>query len=293
MRVTNIDLYSSDWLIANFSFRDPALLDQYLVKGITGLDAESITPRLYGKAIYGQTINGQAAYYNMILDTRTIVMRLIVNPRWDFAETYANLRDYMYRAVSRARTSEVALRLNDGDTTLAIVKGFMTKFEAVYSTDQPEIQLTIVCKDPWLRSEEFVEVPVAGLSVNNPVISDYLSTAPHGCQFQFKVTTNLDYWELTADPVFEGSTGPNWYFRLTPGIIAGVSGFRMNDIVTVVAEPGRYGVTLDRGSAHYSIADKIVLGSMWPIIFFGDNLFACNGGMQWLYFIYFNTYWGV
>lgn len=288
MKITSIDLYSSGFFISSFSFRDPALQDQYLVRGVTGLDAESIVPKLSGRSMFTKM-----PYYNMAMEPRTIVLRLVVNPYFNFADSYGSLRDHLYRAIARKRNGEIEVKFNGLEDTIASVKGKVVKFEASHSTGQPEIQLTISCRDPRLKSVDPVEVDVTTLSTSAPVIVDSLSTAPHGCQFRFQVTSPMLYFQVQGQSYDDDS---DWFFKIQPGTISGEIGFLPGDLVTVVSEPGRYSVRMDRDDILYSIADKIALGSLWPAIFYGGNYWmvgAGGGTFTWLEFTYHNTYWGV
>lgn len=293
MKLTNIDLYSAGSLVTNFSFRDPALSDQYLVKGVTGLDAESIVPKLFGRSMFTKK-----PYYNMAMEPRNVVLRLTVNPDYSFSDSYGSLRDHIYRAIAASRSGQVELRFNGlntagGGVTFAYVRGRVTKFEASHSTNQPEIQLTITCKDARLQSVDLVEEDPDLLSTINPIITDDLSTAPHGCQFEFVPTEVMTYILIEGS---ESDDDTDWFFKVQPGTIGGLPGFRPSDIVTVVSEPGRYSVRLRRGSTLYSIADRIAVGSLWPTIYPGTNNWTIDTGgadFDWNEFVYRNTYWGV
>ncbi len=294
MRVTNIDLYSSDMLQVNFSLRDPALQDQFIVKGWTGLDAESIVPKLTGRSIFTK-----APYYSMVLEPRTIVLRLAINPRFDLGQTYSNLRDYLYRVISLSRSGDIQLVFNDGDRSIAGVRGRITKFEASHSTAQPEIQLTILCKDGRLQSLNQVTVDISEFTTVFPFVNEFLdslSTAPHGCVVQLVPAAGATYFQIQGSAY--DASGTDWFFKIQPGNINGDIGFIAGDLLTINAEPGDLWVRLNRtgrpGSPAYSIADKIVVGSSWPTVFFGTNGWICTGGIDhWVGVKYYNTYWGV
>jgi hypothetical protein len=103
MKITNISLVSEDSELANLSFRDPASRNKYVVKGVFGLDADDIN-----SVYYGDSIDGSQHFREARLKSRELVFRVALNPNFWEGETYSSLRDNMYRAIARSRTSRMA-----------------------------------------------------------------------------------------------------------------------------------------------------------------------------------------
>src|SRR4029077_11294562 len=129
----------------SLSKSDPSA--QYMVRNMIGLDTEELIPRFYGFGL----VTGPK-YYDFKLKPRLIVIRIVLNPRFNIDESYSDVRDTLYRAISAARTGLVTLQFNSGGTTVAQIMGFITKFEVPYFTPLPEVQITVRCDDPMFRA---------------------------------------------------------------------------------------------------------------------------------------------
>lgn len=277
MKVTSIDLYSANSSnYANLSFRDPTSQNPYQAKAIIGLDADEITPRYYG---YSGTTGDK--FYSLSLQKRTIIMRIGLNPRYGNFETASDLRDNLYRVISSARKGLIELRFNNGLDTVAAITGFVSKFEAPHFSKTSEVQITVVCDDAMLRALEPISVDVSGLSPTSTTINDTLSTAPHGFNFKVSFPAPTASWLIT-DITFQ------WGFTVTP-----FGGFLTNDVLNLSSEHTGKEVYLQRGATIIPLADVVTPGSIWPVLFPGENFIVCSAGANWVTISYYPTYWGV
>lgn len=282
MRLSNVEMYSANFEEAiNFGLRDIPPTSQYMIREILGLDAEEIIPKFYGMGL-----NTKSRFYDFGLKPRDIVIRTVLNPNFVNDESYSNIRDDLYRAISANRTGQVVLHFRSGATLISRIFGSVTKFEVPYFTKLPEVQLTIHCSDPMFRAINPVLFNPADLSIANPVIvPDSLSTAPHG--FTMQVTFKANTPTFTIQDV---QTNPDWKFKIIPA-----GGFLNGDVLYFSSEFSNKYLYIIRGGTTIRLIDKIEPTSIWPIIFPGTNTFyfVDLASFNWNSLEYYASYWGV
>lgn len=276
MKLTGVEIHpanSSD--VAVLSFRDPRGLNPYNVKAITGLDAEAIVSRSHGTS----------GFADLSLENRDVVLRIGLNPDFSLNKSYSDLRDDLYKMIASSRTGKIQLQFMNGPDAVAAISGFVSKFEAAYFEKAPEVQLTVKCEEPMLKGLTSVSVPVTDLEPYNTVISDDKSTAPHGFMFEMDISAYLNSITIT-DP-----DDSSWSFE-----VVSLSGFIPDDVLVLSSEYNNKGVYVLRGGVTIiQLADVITPGSVWPMIFPGDNSFSFTNYeyLSWKSITYYPTYWGV
>lgn len=286
MRITGVCLYSNDVEITDFSFDDHSSRQAYTARAIIGLDAAEIIPKFYGRGAATKT-----KYYSPAVNKREIVIRIALNPKSSIWETYSGLRDELYKGIAASRDGLVELQFMSGPSVIAAIQGFVTKFEAPLFTSTPEAQLTILCDDGIFKSLVPTVVKPASLSVTAPIISDDESTSPHGMTFEVKFTATTPYFSIQ-----DTNPTPEWKFKIIPGTVGGLTNFQTNDRLFVTNEGNEKSVFILRGSTQYFLADKVELGSIWPVIFPLTNRYTVDvstGAYTWQSFSYYATYWGI
>lgn len=265
MRVTDISLYSNNVEFINFSLIKADPLAQYVIRNITGLDAENIIHKFYGFG--AQTIS---KYYDFRLSPRDIVMKIALNPHFRLAETYSDVRDDLYRAISSARTGLITIYFNAVGTSIAQITGFISKFEISHFEEVPEVTMTIHCDDPIFRAVNPVVYTAVDVSpmvqtLTGPptVVADGDSTAPHGFALQLKVDSAIP--QLTIQDAYDD---PEWKFQIIPN-----GGFILDDVLHFSSEFSNKELYIDRSGTIIHLMDRIQPGSIWPIIFPGANEF--------------------
>lgn len=280
MKVTSVEIHqpnSSE--VITLSYQDPKRLNPYNVKAIIGLDAEEIVARYYGvSASTGQK------FYTLSLEKRTPIVRIEFNPRYELGESPSSLRDALYKYISSSRTGLVQLRFLNGEDVVAAISGFVAKFEAPHFTKTPEIQITINAVEPMLKALEPTIVDISALDPAATNLQDELSTAPHGFKFELAFTANPASLSI-SDPL-----DPTWSFGVVPA-----GGFLTGDILHFSSESNEKYLYIERGIEEIHLADVITPGSIWPIMFPGDNNFALTNptSLDWNAISYYPTYWGV
>lgn len=265
MRVTSVEIHSANPAdVCVLNFRNPSRTNPYNVKSITGLDADEIL--------------------NQSLKHRDLVMQIQLNPRPGENESYSSLRDDLYRMIAGSRTGSVQVRFLEDEEVVAALSGSITKFEAPHFEKTPEVKLTINSDDPMLRAITPVEIPIEGLDPLLTTIQDLLSTAPHGFKFEMVFVSAATSF-LVKDPY-----DPSWEFEVTP-----IGGFQTNDVLHFSSEYKDKFLYVVRGAGTIHLADAIVPGSEWPLLYPGDNSFSVENSTSvvWVAASHLPTYWGV
>ena len=281
MRVTGISLLSNEAEAIRFDLRATTDSTPYLIRNIVGLDADEIIPRFYGFSK-----DGTKRFYDFKLRQRDIVMRIVVNPRYNLGENNAEVRDQLYKIISGTRTGKLELQFHSGASTVAQISGHMIKFEVAYFSKEPELQLTIRCNDPMFRGINPVYLEAADIPTTNPiVIGDSISTAPHGFSFQVTMTgTQADF------VIQDTETDPEWDFKITP-----VTSFLAGDTIHFSSEFTNRYLYMIRSSVTTHLMDRVDPASVWPVIFPGFNEFhfADIASFDWDFITFDTAFWGV
>lgn len=275
MKVTSVEIHpegASSPII--FSFKDPSRSQPYNVKAIFGLDADILVSRYAGSA------NGKS-FYNFSLEKRDLIFRVELNPRPGVSESTSSLRDTLYKMISMSRTGLLTIKFLNGLTVSAVASGLISKFEAAHFTKTPEVQITIQCLDPMLRSPNKVNIVVDELDPAETTFSDTVSTAPHGFRFQMEILDDLESFKIS-----DGTAS----FEVVP-----TNGFSNGDILHFSSEHNNKYIRVNRGENTIHLADKVLSDSVWPVIFPGENTFECENPtkMEWVEISHYLSYWGI
>jgi hypothetical protein len=282
MRLTSVDLYSPNFSeTVTFTLRDVDSSDKYMVRQILGLDTDEIVPKFYG---FG--LNGNNRFYNLGLKAREIVIRVVLNPHFHINESFTDIRDSLYKAISATRTGKIVLHFKSGATIVAKIEGFITKFEVPYFSEISEVQLTVKCDDPMFRAiNPVLYTPQEMKTVNPIMVPDSLSTAPHGFFLQVTFKSACPSFTIQDDP-----DTPEWKFKIIPD-----GGFLIGDVLYFSSDFSNKYLYLMRGATNIPLIDKIEPSSIWPIIFPGANFFTFVdiAHFDWNSLEYYAAYWGV
>lgn len=282
MRLTHISVSSGDTELFSTKLVRPSGTDRFIMRGMIGLDADEIIPKFYGNG----ALNGDK-FYRLGLKPREIVMRLVMNPTWSIGESYSDLRDGLYRAISASRSSGVTITFYAAATSVAKLDGYITKFEVPHFSKESEVQITIMCNDPLLRGVQPVELYSNHFTGADVIVADQFSTAPHG--FEMQVT----FTGTTADFILRDAAAWDWQFKVVPD-----SSFLTGDVLYLSSENDNKQLYMIRSAVTTYLMDKVVPGSVWPSIFPGRNTFnipaltpTATITVDWLKFK--PAYWGV
>jgi len=256
----------------------PDVQNPYTIKAITGLDAEAIVPRYYSSGL----ISG-SKFNELALDTREITVRIDLKPNYRQGGHPADLRSKIMKAIASSRIGTIQLRFIEGGVCWGAISGFVTKFEAPLTSKDTEIQFTMRCDDPIIRSLTVTsQGGLATFDTNAPLIIDPMSTSPHGFKFKITFTGDLALWKIQDE-----ASDPDWIFQINYAFLTG-------DDLYFSSEYGDKYLYRVRSAVTINLMDVIESGSIWPMLFPGENQFYVDGNtFTWEELFWYETHWGV
>ena len=289
MNVTSIELWStsdtggSTQMYAALSLSQVSYTDNYFIKSVSGLDNAEITPRYYGS---GNSILHGYQYYGMVPPPRVVSFLIKLNPQ--AGATVGQLRDDLQRMISASRRGTIEIRFKDNiGAHLASLFGLVTKFESSIFTSDSEVQITFTCSYPFLKGPTFVEL--AGTSAvstkDQPIINDFLSTAPHGFRMQLQFTAAVSSTTpFTIQGIYNTTIAP-FVIRYS---------FQTGDNLYINSEEENKSVYVVRSGVTTYLADKLDANSIWPIMFPGQTLLGISTtSFTWVSLKFKYLYWGI
>lgn len=282
MKLTSVEIHpahSSD--VAVLSFRNPSSINPYNIKSILGLDADAIIPKHYGPF-------GSSKFYNLSLMNREVVLKIGLNPNFSLSKSYSDLRADLYRMISSSRTGNISLYFKNGDEIVAAISGFVSKFEAPLFEKVQEVQITITCSEPMLKSLTAFVQEAGSFASDILTVDDTQSTAPHGFTAAINITANIPSLSI-SDP-----DDDSWIFAIVPPGGTLLSGDIIN-FSSVYNDKYLYIIRHGTFTTYLQLADSIAYGSVWPIIFPGENtlILTSSPSVKWISLSHYPTYWGV
>jgi len=257
---------------------------QYEVRSILGLDAEDIIPKFYGNST-----DGSENFYDFVMKAREIVLRVILNPRFNLDESFSDVRDELYKVISSTRSGQIQLHFKSGTTTVAMIEGSIIKFEVDHFTKLPEVQLTIRCNDPLFKAINPVILTPAYLYAATSgayvTIPNERSTAPHGFKMDFVINGPILTYKIQ-----DLETNPTWKFEL-----GYFGGFLNGDHIYFSSEQNDRYIYMIRSGEKIDLMDVVYANSVWPVLFPGANKFYFFhiSWTVWNDMRYYPRYWGV
>lgn len=281
MKLTSVEIHApNSSMVIYLSFRDPTLTNAYNIKTIVGLDADELVSQYYSTAT-----NSLTKFNNVTLLKRDIVLRIGLNPRYDQTESYSALRDSIYKMLASSRTGRIQIYFMNGTNIIATLSGFVSKLETSLFEQAQEVQITVKCDDPMLKSPTPISIPITGIPLTNFSIPDNVSTAPHGFKFEIELISSLAVVLTMSDP-----TDPSWFFTMTPGW-----GWLAGDVISFSSEYNNKYAWLIRSGTVSQLGEYLIKGSVWPILFPGNNTFSFTNpaSLKWRSLSYSYNYWGI
>lgn len=283
MRVEQIQLYSNDSEVVSFDMTGPDVRNPYTIKAITGLDAEEIVPRYYASGLVSGT-----KFNELTLTAREVTMRIDMKPNYRLSQHPADLRARIMRAIASSRNGTIQLRFLDGGVCWGAISGFITKFEAPLTSKDTELQFTIKCDDPIIRSLNVTsQNDLPTFETITPMIIDPMSTSPHGFKFRITFDANSSIFIIK-----ENAPVPDWHFTINFAFLTG-------DELYFSSEWNDKYIYVMRSLVLTHLMDVLDPNSTWPMMFPGENQFEMEGSggfagdYTWNELFWHETHWGV
>jgi hypothetical protein len=271
--LTEVKAYSS-WRSAPalpLSEGGRAEYDLIQVRNIDGLDPvkASVNTSPYG------SVDGASHVGSSVL-TRNIVLTLHPNPDWDLW-TYETLRKLLYAYFMPKRATRLVFYSDD--MVPVEISGIVEGVEVNMFTKDPEVQVSIVCPDPYFTALNPTVVTgqaIQGGGIGEVSTIEYDGTIETG--MQVKVTG------LTApNPTYIGIwTGDNMpYFEAAATVVPETKYFEMSSLPMK-----KYVQNVEIGSGIITnLLSKVTANSGWPMLQPGENDFCVvtgdSGDQDW------------
>ena len=270
--------------LCTFTLEQTSPRDSYILRGITGLDVDDLTPQLHST---GRVTNKR--FVQVKPKAREITMRVILNPNPNppsgIPETASELRNKLYTLISSYRTSQIRLGFLEQAYEQVFIEGFITKFESNLDSQISEVTITVRCDYPYFRSPERFSVPnLSTLNKLRPVFTNGFSNAPHGFRLRLIATEPFNYFIMGSPNAYD------WVFD-----ISGFT-FQTGDTLSISSEEDNKYVVMERGALITDLIRYVGSYSEWPLLFPGVNSdLEIGGGLPFNYveFSYYGTLWGL
>lgn len=251
----------------------------YLIKNSAGLGPTTRNDVVIGFDTTGIPIKSSIA------SKREVVLRIQLTPK--LGQSTSGLRDEIYKFLDKS----VLMSLMNGAEVVGNSPGFIKNVDVVHFAAQPEIQITIECEDGYFYAPEALEMPLALLGYEQPVLTYEKGTAPTGFQLEFTVTFPNTFFQIFNHSKFwhAGRGDVTNIFKVTYPMVVG-------DKITLSTVPTDKRITLLRGVTEFDLAGYLNAGAVWPLLYPGVNSFEWFFGSSWMNFdrmSYIPRYWGV
>lgn len=190
-----------------------------------------------------------AQYHSSKRETRNIKIKISLEPDY-IVSSVKSLRNRLYEFFMPK--SEVNLRFYDTEIPTVNISGIVESFESVLFSEQPEIDISIICFDPDFISMTPVEIDGSSTSGETEIIVNYDGTVETGILFVLNVNRSISDFTIYHNP-------PNGSLRsmdFSEGLING-------DVLTISSVFGSKGAFLTRASTDSSILFGISPQSNW------------------------------
>lgn len=259
----------------------------YILKSAEGLDVADINKYSYGTGLLGDT------FYTVSSDDREITLNIEVIPEVS-SLTPQQIRDKIYKEVSKTRNSSIYFDLMFESEVVARIEGHISRIDVSLFSPTTDFSINIKCTGYLFESPSYVSHVelLPAFNGGDMVIPMPEGNAPVGFRTTIDVVNPIAFFGLVELDEFEA---PSSQFLITYNFLAG-------DTIHLSTEEGalelyvrRFSNTLGTWS-NIHLADRISIGSIWPILFPRTNYVSVVGSVgtyQFTSFVYRPKYWGL
>lgn len=258
-------------------------LSPFVLKAADGLGPPEVDVSI------GALLQGGGYYQGRRPQNREPVLRIGLQPEWNINQTAEELRSTLYGLLTPKYGALVELHIRKDGVTLARTEGHVKKLEVAAFSKDPEVQVTMACLSPYLKSITGVrQTPPLVVSGGNTLFEiDHIGTAPTGFYAQFQFTAATTGILTISD---NGPLGEKLKINRT---------FAINDILTINTTAGARGIwrsTTANPTGLVSILGNLVPDSDWIQLHSGINPLKISSPavvFTSLSTVHTPTYWGV
>lgn len=265
MHYTTIRLAVGSTTVVDLPIQD-AISDYtnpFICKGVDGLGPADIDVAI------SRVVPRGGVLQNKIPQNRQIIMRIGLNPDWSTGETPADLREIMYALVTGTSTSDVVnVIFLDGVTEVCRTSGYISKFETVPFSKDPQVQITIECLQPYFEKVSDTVVAIGSMSKSAPSWTNE-GSALSG--FHMKITLTAAY----ATWAIKNQDSSKW-LRFNSALIGTGANFASGDVIEFDTTPGKRNAQITHSGVTTSLLSAITADSTWLELHSGLNTFAIS-----------------
>jgi hypothetical protein len=245
--LTRVDVSTPQGDLLSFQLDDD--VSGFLVQNIDGLDPVKAT--LVSSGFAG--VDGEQ-YQSARRETRNIKLTVGLEPD-PLTDSVRGLRKRLYGYLMPK--SEVLLTFYDDDGPTVNIAGRVESLESALFSQEPVVDISIICYDPDFIDPVTVHLPVAGQTLTTTSGSaqtniNYAGTVDTGTVFTLNVNRTMSDFTIYHQP-------PNDDLRqldFSAPLVAG-------DVLTISSVVGDKGVTLNRGGTISSLLYAMSPQSSW------------------------------
>lgn len=276
--------YDSVALITNAGVIDipikyPTPKDKFVNKGLSGLGPPPIDVMTTQTMDPGSVNNGSHA------QGREIVLTLGMNPWVNGNGSYQDLRTELYSVLGGSPDGSVRFAFMKTGVTypVASTSGSVSNFEMDISTDEPTVQITIQCGDPYFTADSLEAFTISDFELNDLTVNTY----------------RINYDNSKGAPV-------GFYLRLVPSSNGAghLSIYSGPNVLTLENNVLNTGTEITVNTTHgqrkvmrnnKSMVHNLGVGSQWPILSSGSVNLSIKSPVPMSVIGLFITprYWGV
>ena len=164
------------------------IADKYIIKSIDGLGPPDIN------VVLGDLAGNGSVYQARRAPSRNPVITAGLNPDYSANETVDDLRDALYLALIEPGIDNplTTVMLHDSSKPDRSFSGYVESFELQHFDKNPEVQVSILCPDPFLRGAAASVTP----TVANTITVSGLGTAPCGFNLDLLFTADVSEFQI-------------------------------------------------------------------------------------------------
>lgn len=250
--LTDIEVRTPQGTLLNLPLQD--ISNGFILEEVKGLDPVKAT--LVSSSFAG--MDGEQ-YHSSRRDKRNLLFQIGLEPNYS-VDTVEDLRRRLYAFFMPK--SQVNLRFRMSDGLDLDISGRVESFETALFSDDPTIDISVLCYDP----DFYYATPVVvnGSTVTDPtdITVSYLGTVETGILFELNVDRSLSAFTIYHRPPGGSTRSLDFSSFLNAG-----------DVIRVNTVTGNKSVTLTRSGTESSILSGMSPQSNWIELQPGDNLF--------------------
>lgn len=246
---------------------------EIFIKSITGLGPPEIDLFMADTAFATRYYQGRRP------QTREIVVRLGFNPSLLIPGGYSSLREALYDLWLSPDADLVQFQFMRSFSPVAVTSGYVKTFEANIFSKDPEVQVTFICPEPYIRGLGS-DVNLAELNAqsrSSPSVNN-IGSAPTGLRFEIAFTAAASSWSISRG---------NQKMLFNYAFLSG-------DRLIVDTRPGQRAISLVRAGVTTNILVSLHSSSKWIELIGKYNLFTITPtSYNWVSLYFDPCYWGL